>query len=45
MGHDYPSLPALTRTWNDLDCDVATFQHSPVFPHTTTAFDDKKSRL
>ncbi|MFJ9211488.1 glycosyltransferase [Streptomyces sp. NPDC102264] len=45
VGHEYPSLPAWTRTWNALDCDVATFQHSPIFQHATTAFDGKRSRL
>ncbi|MEW1612441.1 MULTISPECIES: glycosyltransferase [unclassified Streptomyces] len=44
-GHEYPSLPAWTRTWNKLDCDMATFQHSPVFQHADTAFDGKRSRL
>ncbi|MBK5990436.1 MULTISPECIES: glycosyltransferase family protein [Streptomyces] len=44
-GHEYPSLPAWTRTWNELNCDVATFQHSPVFRHADTAFDGKRSRL
>jgi glycosyltransferase involved in cell wall biosynthesis len=45
VGHEYPSLPAWTRTWNELDCDVATFQHSPVFQHADTTFDGKQSRL
>jgi glycosyltransferase involved in cell wall biosynthesis len=45
VGHEYPSLPAWTRTWDKLDCDVATFQHSPVFQHADTAFDGKRSRL
>ncbi|MFJ9180873.1 glycosyltransferase [Streptomyces sp. NPDC102360] len=45
VGHEYPSLPAWTRTWNELDCDVATFQHSPVFQHSDAAFDSKRSRL
>ncbi|MFJ4816639.1 glycosyltransferase [Streptomyces sp. NPDC088801] len=45
VGHEYPSLPAWTRTWRELDCDVATFQHSPVFEHTATAFDGQRSRL
>ncbi|MBT2390667.1 glycosyltransferase [Streptomyces sp. ISL-1] len=45
VGHEYPSLPAWTRTWNELDCDVATFQHSPVFQHTGGAFDGNRSRL
>jgi glycosyltransferase involved in cell wall biosynthesis len=33
------------RTWNQLDCDVATFQHSSVFQHTASTFDGKLSRL
>lgn len=45
VGHEYPSLPAWRRTWNELDCDVATFQHSPVFQHTPAAFDGRRSRL
>ncbi|MFJ2107559.1 glycosyltransferase [Streptomyces microflavus] len=45
VGHEYPSLPTWTRTWNELDCDVATFQHSPVFQHADSAFDGKRSRL
>ncbi|MEU6462289.1 glycosyltransferase [Streptomyces sp. NPDC046976] len=45
VGHEYPSLPAWTRTWDALDCDVATFQHSPVFQHNPTAFDGRRSRL
>ncbi|MFJ8298773.1 glycosyltransferase [Streptomyces sp. NPDC094447] len=45
VGHEYPSLPAWTRTWSELDCDVATFQHSPVFQHSPTAFDGRRSRL
>lgn len=45
VGHEYPSLPAWTRTWSELDCDVATFQHSPVFRHTPGAFDGLRSRL
>lgn len=45
VGHEYPSLPAWTRTWSELDCDVATFQHSPVFHHADAAFDGKRSRL
>ena len=31
--------------WIELDCDVATFQHSPVFQHADATFDDKRSRL
>ncbi|WP_053648617.1 glycosyltransferase [Streptomyces sp. XY431] len=45
VGHEYPSLPGWRRVWADLDCDVATFQHSPVFRHAADAFDAKRSRL
>ncbi|MER5849330.1 glycosyltransferase [Streptomyces sp. NPDC002012] len=45
VGHEYPSLSAWTRTWNTLDCDVATFQHSPAFRHADDAFDGERSRL
>ncbi|GHK05417.1 hypothetical protein SY2F82_72140 [Streptomyces sp. Y2F8-2] len=45
VGHEYPSLPTWVRTWSQLDCDVATFQHSPLFRHAESAFDGKRSRL
>lgn len=45
VGHEYPSLPTWVRTARELGCDVATFQHSPTFRHTATAFDGKRSRL
>jgi glycosyltransferase involved in cell wall biosynthesis len=45
VGHEYPSLPAWVRTWSQLECEVATFQHSPVFQHASTAFDGTRSRL
>lgn len=45
VGHEYCSLPAWTRTWDSLDCDVATFQHSPSFRHSKDAFDGRRSRL
>ncbi|GAA3160035.1 hypothetical protein GCM10010451_04820 [Streptomyces virens] len=45
VGHEYPSLPAWVRTRSELGCDVATFQHSPSFQHTETAFDGQRSRL
>lgn len=45
VGHEYPSLPAWTRTWSRLDCDVATFQHAPAFQHRAAAFDGLRSRL
>lgn len=45
VGHEYCSLPAWTRTWDRLGCDVATFQHSPIFRHSRDAFDGRRSRL
>ncbi|MFI9566438.1 glycosyltransferase [Streptomyces rishiriensis] len=45
VGHEYPSVPAWVRTWSELECEVATFQHSSVFQHTASAFDGKRSRL
>jgi glycosyltransferase involved in cell wall biosynthesis len=45
VGHEYPSLPAWRRAWEELDCDVATFQHAPDFRHTPDAFDGHRSRL
>ncbi|MQA25778.1 MAG: glycosyltransferase [Micromonosporaceae bacterium] len=45
VGHEYPSAPAWRRTWFDLGCDVATFQHDPNFRHAQDAFDGQRSRL
>jgi glycosyltransferase involved in cell wall biosynthesis len=45
VGHEYPSLPAWRRAWEELDCDVVTFQHSSDFRHTSGAFDGCNSRL
>ncbi|MHC0429507.1 glycosyltransferase family protein [Streptomyces sp. O3] len=45
VGHEYPSRPEWVRTWRELDCDVATFQHHPSFQHTPDAFDGERSRL
>ncbi|MBC9714467.1 glycosyltransferase [Streptomyces sp. TRM66268-LWL] len=45
VGHEYPSRPEWVRTWRELDCDVATFQHNPSFQHTPDAFDGGRSRL
>lgn len=45
VGHEYPSLPSWRRSWEELDCDVATFQHAPEFRHTAGAFDGCSSRL
>lgn len=45
VGHEYPSHPGWVRTWERMDCDVATFQHSPTFNHSADAFDGKRSRL
>jgi glycosyltransferase involved in cell wall biosynthesis len=45
VGHEYPSHPPWRRAWEELDCDVATFQHAPDFQHTPDAFDGCRSRL
>lgn len=45
VGHEYPSLPAWRRVWEELDCDVVTFQHNPTFIHAAHAFDRHRSRL
>jgi glycosyltransferase involved in cell wall biosynthesis len=45
VGHEYPSLPAWRRAREKLDCDVATFQHTPDFRHTAGTFDGYRSRL
>ncbi|MGH3734665.1 MAG: hypothetical protein ACRDT6_03435 [Micromonosporaceae bacterium] len=44
-GHEYPSLPAWRRMSDALGCDVATFQHDPVFRQPADAFDGQRSRL
>jgi len=45
VGHEYPALPTWRRTWRDLDCEVATFQHDPHFQHPPGTFDGTTSRL
>lgn len=45
VGHEYPSLPAWRDIWNELGCDVVTFQHDPDFEHAADAFDGLRSRL
>ncbi|MFD7917741.1 glycosyltransferase [Streptomyces sp. NPDC059740] len=45
VGHEYPSRPSWVRTWRELGCDVATFQHAPSFQHHPEAFDGERSRL
>lgn len=45
VGHEYPSLPAWRSTWQELGCDVVTFQHDPDFVHAPGAFDGQRSRL
>ena len=44
-GHEYPSLPAWRRIADQLDADVATFQHWPHFTHQPEAFDGTRRRL
>ena len=45
VGHEYPSLPVWRRAWQELECDVATFQHAPDFRHVPDTFDGHRSRL
>jgi hypothetical protein len=45
VGHEYPSLRAWRESADALGCDVATFQHSPVFCHDEDAFDGIGHRL
>lgn len=45
VGHEYPSLSTWRGTWAKLGCDVATFQHDPIFQHSPDAFDGRHSRL
>jgi glycosyltransferase involved in cell wall biosynthesis len=45
VGHEYPSLPAWRVIFDELDADVATFQHWPYFNHQSGAFDGQRSRL
>ncbi|WP_026208602.1 glycosyltransferase [Catelliglobosispora koreensis] len=45
VGHEYPALPEWRRTWQQLRCDVATFQHDPHFSHPAGTFDGVRSRL
>src|ERR1019366_7181202 len=41
VGHEYPTLPAWRRAWQELGCDVASFQHAPDFRHAPGAFDGR----
>lgn len=45
VGHEYPSHPAWRQTRQQLECDVATFQHDPHFEHPDGTFDGTTSRL
>lgn len=45
VGHEYPSLPAWRRIYDELGCDVATFQHHPDFSQAPDAFDAVTRRL
>jgi glycosyltransferase involved in cell wall biosynthesis len=45
VGHEYPAHPAWRRTWQTLNCDVATFQHDPQFRHPPSTFNATTSRL
>ena len=31
VGHEYPAQSAWRRAWQELNCEVATFQHAPDF--------------
>ena len=45
VGHEYLSLPAWRKVFDQLDADVATFQHWPYFQHAPDAFDSRRARL
>ncbi|MEU3229417.1 glycosyltransferase [Nocardiopsis alba] len=45
VGHEYPSLPNWRETADTLGCDIATFQHSPLFHHSEDAFNGRNRRL
>jgi glycosyltransferase involved in cell wall biosynthesis len=45
VGHEYPSLPAWRRIFDQLDADFASFQHWPYFQHIPDAFDGCRRRL
>jgi glycosyltransferase involved in cell wall biosynthesis len=45
VGHEYASLPAWRVVFDQLDADLATFQHWPHFSHRPGAFDGQRSRL
>lgn len=45
VGHEYPSLLAWRAIFDQLDADVATFQHWPYFRHVPDAFDARRRRL
>jgi glycosyltransferase involved in cell wall biosynthesis len=44
-GTSTPSLPAWRRVFDQLDADLATFQHWPYFHHLPEAFDGRRRRL
>ena len=45
VGHEYPSLPTWRAVSDELECDVATFQHDPDFQHQPDVFDQQRYRL
>jgi glycosyltransferase involved in cell wall biosynthesis len=45
VGHEYASLPAWRAVFDQLDADLATFQHWPHYRHRPDAFDGRRSRL
>ena len=43
--HEYPAMPDWRRAWQDLDCDLVTFQHGVAKGHPAGTFDGVRSRL
>jgi glycosyltransferase involved in cell wall biosynthesis len=45
VGHEYVSLPAWREVFDQMDADLAAFQHWPHFTHRPGAFDGHRVRL
>jgi glycosyltransferase involved in cell wall biosynthesis len=43
--HEYPGRPAWRRVWEQLDCDVAAFQHGANRRHPPGTYDGLRARL
>jgi glycosyltransferase involved in cell wall biosynthesis len=43
--HEYPAMPAWRQAWQELDCDLVTFQHGVDKDHPAGTFDGVRSRL